>query len=529
MCKQSCGCSCDHQCTCHRSYMDTICPEGFQGSGCILYNGDILKDLAGADYIYSNTSLNTVIKQLWTKILSGSGSSAELTQALADIATLKSQMTTVISNIGTLSNLTTTAKTNLVAAINEIDTDLTALSTKIGDLSTLNNTSGVTTQATTVVGAINDRQPVWKKSNTVTVGANQTAPFNNLDTAMAELKKYHFEGGRVIVSLEAGTYNILSNLNTFGQFNDNSANFSFFGSTGNPNDVIIQKTGDRVVWTALSNGIEFKDLTIKGGGTADVIAVDRHSTLGLFNVKVINTQSAQLLTGIIGITNNGSLYGENVEIINNGHVDNTGINSSTNGTITFNYSVAKTILSNLKYGFSLNGNTSLSITSNQDITISNVENGILSYNSKVNIQTSVGKKLIITGKAKGTGNGVQLYNSNAVINRASISAFNYGFVNQIAGGFDVYLDVSNVSIIGLCGINSIGRITDSVMTGDSGLFMSASNISIFNSTLTATVATTEAYKVAAGTRLVINGSNNTNANSNIPINSLQSDGSIIIA
>jgi hypothetical protein len=192
--------------------VDTICPEGFQGSGCILYNGDILKDLAGADYIYSNTSLNTVIKQLWTKILSGSGSSAELTQALADIVILKGQMTTVISNIGTLSNLTTTAKTNLVAAINEIDADLTALSTSIGNLSTLNNAPGVTTQATTVVGAINDRQPVWKKPTTITVGASQAAPFNNLETTLTELSKYHFPEGNLTLNLESATYTLTKNL-----------------------------------------------------------------------------------------------------------------------------------------------------------------------------------------------------------------------------------------------------------------------------------------------------------------------------
>jgi hypothetical protein len=288
MCKQSCGCSCDHQCTCHRSYVDTICPEGFQGSGCILYNGDILKDLAGADYIYSNTSLNTVIKQLWTKILSGSGSSAELTQALADIVILKGQMTTVISNIGTLSNLTTTAKTNLVAAINEIDADLTALSTSIGNLSTLNNAPGVTTQATTVVGAINDRQPVWKKPTTITVGASQAAPFNNLETALTELSKYHFNENDVFIRLEDGTYTLTSSFRWSRLLNERNSLY-IDSLSGNRDNVIIKSTANIQGWSGASF-LRFKDLTLHSDNDQPIINVRANGAqVVLTNVKITNS------------------------------------------------------------------------------------------------------------------------------------------------------------------------------------------------------------------------------------------------
>jgi len=169
--------------------------------------------------------------------LEAGGGTIDLTDILADIAALQGQMTTVISNIGTLSNLTTTAKTNLVAAINEIDADLTTLSTKIGDLSTLtttnktsvvnainevnakvpvlgtlNNLPGVVTQATNFTDAINDRQPVWKKPTTITVGASQAAPFNNLETTITELSKYHFPEGNLILNLESATYTLTKNL-----------------------------------------------------------------------------------------------------------------------------------------------------------------------------------------------------------------------------------------------------------------------------------------------------------------------------
>ena len=181
--------------------------------------------------------LNAIKIRLAALEAAGGGGTVDLTDILADIAALQGQMTTVISNIGTLSNLTTTAKTNLVAAINEIDADLTALSTKIGDLSTLtttnktsvvnainevnakvpvlgtlNNLPGVVTQATNFTDAINDRQPVWKKPTTITVGASQAAPFNNLETAITELSKYHFPEGNLILNLESATYTLTKNL-----------------------------------------------------------------------------------------------------------------------------------------------------------------------------------------------------------------------------------------------------------------------------------------------------------------------------
>jgi hypothetical protein len=234
------------------------------------------------------------------------GGTVDLTDILADIAALQGQMTTVINNIGTLSNLTTTTKTNLVAAINEIDADLTTLSTKIGDLSTLtttnktsvvnainevnakvpvlgtlNNLPGVVTQATNFTDAINDRQPVWKKPTTITVGASQTTPFNNLETAIEELKKYHFPEGRIILNLESATYTLTKNLIV----EENLPILTLKSTTGNKADVTIDLKGF-LVNVREKGTLRFQDLTITN--TVDIANYLTTNSAGSLNLDNVN-------------------------------------------------------------------------------------------------------------------------------------------------------------------------------------------------------------------------------------------------
>lgn len=266
--------------------------------------------------------------------LEAGGGSTDLTQILADIATLKGQMTTVISNIGTLSNLTTTAKTNLVAAINEIDADLTALSTKIGDLSTLtttdkttvvkainevnakttlgtlNNLPGVTTQATNFTDAINDRQPVWKKSTTVTIGSSQPAPFNNLETAIIELAKYHSSNYQLM--LEDGTYTVTNGL--WHQPLSLDRYVDIKGASGNAANVIIT-TATNGTHTIVSgvNRISLEDLTLKNTGTGGcLVAADSAFIFGS-NIILENTSNATTSPLLVSL---GSAYLRESKIIN---------------------------------------------------------------------------------------------------------------------------------------------------------------------------------------------------------------------
>lgn len=372
MCQKKCGCECESHCKCSNTYVDTICPDGFLGSSCILYNGDILKDLEEADYIYSNTALNNVIKQMWVKILEGDNSTS-LAQLLTDVNTLKAQMTTVISNIGNLTTLTTTAKGNLVAAINEIDADLLALSNKIGDLSTLtttnkttvvaainevnakvpvlgtlNNLPGVTTQATNFTDAINDRQPVWKKSTTITVGASQAAPFNNLETAIEELKKYHFIERIQTLNLESGTYSLTKNL----LVEANLPALVLKSVTGNKADVTIDLKGF-TAGVQEQGTLRFQDLTItntvdipnylisNGGGNLNLVNVN----INTFNHNHTVITAGGILSRVFysNLTINTTL--DNTKTKRGFYVGNTASMVGTNLVIN-NYGVVVTVTSN---------------------------------------------------------------------------------------------------------------------------------------------------------------------------------------
>lgn len=469
MCHKTCGCSCESNCSCHRNYMDTICPEGFQGSGCILYNGDILKDLAEVDYIYSNTSLNTVIKQMWVKILEG-GSSSDLTQLLTDVNTLKSQMTTVIANIGNLSTLTTTAKGNLVAAINEIDADLTALSDKIGDLNsltttnkttvvaainevnakttlgTLNNLTGVTAQATNFTDAINDRQPVWKKSTTVTVGASQQAPFNNINTTIDELSKYHIQDNNLIINLEDGTHTINPGY-TFNKLP--IKNFILSSVSGNKSNCILTASG-LTIGNAL-HYLDIKNITLKSSGISHVINTSGKG-LTILNNCIIenNTSSTQsLIASVLGgqirlqscklinkataainlvmATNYGFVLSTNLELDNSlGNTDCNLYLSQVNSKIEviYNNPVNNIVVDRLNSVFVTYLDSHIVVLNYETYTFNNITNFIhcLGLGGSVQFRTQNSSGVNLPTVVNGKGTGFLFISNNSEINLTPITA-----------------------------------------------------------------------------------------------------------
>ena len=472
--------------------------------------------------------LNAIKIRLAALEAAGSG---DLTDILADIATLKSQMTTVISNIGTLSNLTTTAKTNLVAAINEIDADLTALSTKIGDLSTLtttnktsvvnainevnakvpvlgtlNNLPGVVTQATNFTDAINDRQPVWKKSTPITIGSGQAAPFNNLETAITELSKYHFSSD-LVLELEDGTHTITKRY-LFDSIN--SPQISVAGKSGNRDNVILTSSVTETVRTN-SRTIELRNLTIKNTGnpgfcilassngfiaasnvvlenssvaTNSPILAFSHGKISIAGSKLINKATVALNLVVSNITS--KIVSSNLELDNSaGNVNSSLYVTQIDSSIEVSYQnpVSTTIVDNIAAVYTTYLNSNITILSYGEFTYSNIGYGFIVCQDGSSIihraQNSLGVNLNtnVTGRSLTSGGNFATIlgaYTNSSVNTTKITAntFNRGMYLWENSKLTGNIAISNV-VNGLwLDRNSSLQVNGSIATtGNQGLII----------------------------------------------------------
>jgi hypothetical protein len=512
--------------------------------------------------------LNAIKIRLAALEAAGGGGTVDLTDILADIAALQGQMTTVINNIGTLSNLTTTAKTNLVAAINEIDADLTALSTKIGDLSTLtttnktsvvnainevnakvpvlgtlNNLPGVVTQATNFTDAINDRQPVWKKSLNVTVGSSQAAPFNTIDSAINELAKYHFDSNLLTIKLEDGTHTITPAM--FHRINTNS--YTLESLSGNRANCILTSTG-----ATINNGLqyaEFKNLTIKGAGTSTVVSTfsnNGHTILNncivetgvnntsaviasesgylrMINCKIVNKATAAI--NFVKASDMGKIITTNLEVDNSaGNANSNLYLAQVNSDIEVIYSnpVSTTVVNNINTVYTTYLNSKITILSFGEFTYSNIGYGFIvcqdgssiihrAQNSLgVNLNTNVTGRSLTSGGSFATILGAY---TNSSVNTTKITAntFNRGMYLWENSKLTGNIAISNV-VHGLwLDRNSSLQVNGSIATtGNQGLII-ANNSAVVTDDLQVS-----GQSAAAGKVLMTNASrlsrNNTGSN-----------------
>lgn len=459
--------------------------------------------------------LNAIKIRLAALEAAGGGGSGDLTDILADIAALQSQMTTVISNIGTLSNLTTTAKTNLVAAINEIDADLTALSTSIGNLSTLtttnktsvvnainevnakvpvlgtlNNLPGVTTQATNFTDAINDRQPVWKKSTPITIGSGQAAPFNNLETAITELSKYHFSSD-LVLELEDGTHTITKRF-LFDLVN--SPQISVVGKSGNRDNVILTSSVTETVRTN-SRTLSLVNLTIKNTGTqgyciftssngfiaASNVVLENssvatnppifafnHGKISIAGSKLINKATVAL--NLVMASGISKIISTNLELDNStGSADSTLYSSQIHSDIEVLYTnpVSTTVVNNINTVYLAYLNSKITILSSDTYTYNNINVFINSSggNNSINhrCQTSAGvfKTTNVNGKS---GNTLSLFSTlDGIIVSSPITATNFPTAFVVIGS----KLTCTITATGLTNTSVIDKNSDVDLTGSS--------------------------------------------------------------
>ena len=258
-------CNCTTTCTCTTEQFTEECPCGLQSTNCLIYTGDNLEDCNGDDYLFRGTNFNDFLSQLWDTVKCATTPSTNtVTYDGANIRNCDDTATIVATG------------SSLTVALNNIWNTIKCWYTDLEEL-------------------ISDKQPVWQGSATITVGASQTAPFNNINTALAELSKYHFDDSNITLRLENGTY-ILNSQYEFDALLLDKNVIYVESLSGVKDNVILKGSAGEGVHSFSAGFISFSNLTLASENNAPIIglyATGAHAALT--NVKITNNSSSSTL------------------------------------------------------------------------------------------------------------------------------------------------------------------------------------------------------------------------------------------
>jgi|688.fasta_scaffold33810_9 hypothetical protein len=274
------------------------CPNGLQSTDCLVYTGDTLKDCENNDFLFRGTKFNTFLSQLWETVKCAATATTDtIDYTGAAIKTCDNNTTIVPTNTPV-----TTALNNIWNHIKCWNSSLTTL--------------------------INDRQPVWKAGYPIVVGPTLSAPFNNINTAITEITKYHHDvKGPVRIQLAANTNHTLSS-NVLTNWNSQSGSFQIESMTGSsatlnfPAGLIIDSFN-----LILDNLYVQGDTTIMNGGhlrSTNCLHRSLSSGTTLFTLKNsanLTTQNSRFLgladgEGIGTLNSRHCIYAENNSTVN---------------------------------------------------------------------------------------------------------------------------------------------------------------------------------------------------------------------
>ena len=280
---QECNNSCPTQtcvttCTCSTDQFTEECPNGLISSSCVIYTGDTLKDCEDEDYIFRGTTLNVFLADLWDTVKCAvTGTSSTILYDGSNI--LDCEGATLVTTGTTLTN-----------TINQLWDEIKCWYNDLSDL-------------------VAFRQPVWQGSTAILVGTGETAPYNVLTTALTEISKYHFNSGEVTIVLKDGVHT-LSNGEEFNKLQTRRINVT--SENGNTNCFL---TSSSVCIQAVSNYINFTDLTITSSGINQVVICTRGSNVVLTDCIVRN--SATAIEPILSCSENSELRLVTTSLVNN--------------------------------------------------------------------------------------------------------------------------------------------------------------------------------------------------------------------
>jgi hypothetical protein len=255
----NCGCSpcqecnnpvpqqtCTTTCTCTTEQFTEECPCGLQSTNCLIYTGDNLQDCEGDDYLFRGTNFNTFLSQLWDTVKCAAAPTTNTIEYTG-------------ANIRNCDNTATVVATgsSLTVALNNIWNALKCAYTDI-----------------------NQRQPVWQGSSNIIVGVAQTAPYDNINTALVELAKFHFNVP-VTIKLEDGIHTLTNEFAIQNFLNDK--NTLILDSVSGIKENVFLRTTSSIT-------LNFGNLT------ASNISLQTNSTNTLLNVK--NSGTSVILNNV---------------------------------------------------------------------------------------------------------------------------------------------------------------------------------------------------------------------------------------
>lgn len=246
--KPNCGCSpcqdcnnpipqqtCVTTCTCTTDQFTEECPCGLQSTNCLIYTGDNLQDCEGDDYLFRGTNFNTFLSQLWDTVKCAAAPTTNTIDYTGENLRNCEDTATVVATGSSL----TDALSNIWNAVKCAYTD------------------------------INQRQPVWQGSSNIIVGVAQAAPYNNINTALVELAKFHFNVP-VTIKLEDGIHTLTNEFAIQNFLNDK--NTLVLDSVSGIKENIILRTTSTIT-------LNFGNLTVSN------MSLQTNSTNTLLNIK----------------------------------------------------------------------------------------------------------------------------------------------------------------------------------------------------------------------------------------------------
>lgn len=399
-------CNCTTTCTCATEQFTEECPSGLQSTDCLIYTGDNLKDCANNDYIFRGTKFNTFLSQLWdtvkcaaapsTNTIDYDGANIRNCDNTATIVSSGSSLTIALNNIW-----------NAVKCWNK-------------DLTTLTNT----------------RQPVWQGGSTITIGSSQPAPFNNINNALAELAKYHFNQGFLIL-LEDGSYGI-NNEFIFQNFLNDKNILIIESLSGVKENVVIKPIG---AWSTIQlnyGNLIFKNLTLGINNSNPIININNSGAdILLDNVKIAGESGS---SNLFKVSKNASLTLKNC-LLND--LDNVNLTNSIFSV--FENGVVK-----------INGGT---FTTNKNLfncsqSIINIQYANIIFNnlSALNLFVLANNSSIGIFNTTITNSNPSAFNSNAFLlqNSTLEAGYNYNTNTEVISGFNIafYTINSNLNVNG---------------------------------------------------------------------------------
>ena len=399
-------CNCTTTCTCTTEQFTEECPSGLQSTNCLIYTGDNLQNCAGDDYLFRGTNFNTFLSQLWDTVKCAAAPTTNTINYDGP-------------NIRNCDNTATVVATgsSLSTALNNIWNTIKCWYTDLEEL-------------------ISERQPVWQGSYSITIGASQPAPFNNINTALVELAKYHFNQGFLIL-LEDGTYGI-NNEFIFQNFLNDKNNLSIESLSGVKENVVIKPIG---AWSTINlnyGNLIFKNLTLGINNSNPIIKISNSgSNVYLENVKIAGESGS---SNLFTVSVNASLKLKNCLLtdVDNVNLTNKIFNVFENGIVEINggsFSTNKTFFSGSQ-------------------SILNIQNSSISFNnlSALNLFVLINNSSVNINNTTITNINPSAFNSNAFLlqNSTLEASYNYNTNTEVITGFNTafYSITSNLNING---------------------------------------------------------------------------------